>query len=96
MGLVTYATRLSFILLQDKVAMPKLVQQALRYVPPAVLAAIIFPQVLMPGNVLNLSLDNMRIWAALVAAILAWRTRNVMLAIGAGMVTLWVLQALFP
>jgi branched-subunit amino acid transport protein len=41
-GLLTYATRLSFILLFGKVEMPVWLHQALRYVPPAV-PAIVFP-----------------------------------------------------
>lgn len=93
MGLITYAIRLSFILLWERVTMPSWVQRALRFVPPAVLSAIIFPDVLRPTGAWNLSLVNPRLWAALIAALVAWRTRNALLTIAAGMVVLWGMQA---
>jgi branched-subunit amino acid transport protein len=31
-----------------------------------------------------------------LAALIAWRTKNALLAIAAGMMTLWVLQAVLP
>ena len=43
-GLGTYATRLSFILLFGRREIPVGVRRALRFVPPAVLTAIIFPE----------------------------------------------------
>ena len=48
MGLVTYAIRLTPIVLLERLGMPLLLQQALRYVPPAVLSAIIFVEALRP------------------------------------------------
>lgn len=94
MGLITYAIRLSFILLWGRVAVPSWVQRALRFVPPAVLSAIIFPEILRPTGGWNLSLVNPRLWAALVAAFVAWRTRSALLTIVAGMAVLWGVQAI--
>ena len=48
--------------------MPPLVRQALHYVPPAVLSAIIFPELLLPGGQLDLSMGNLRLLAGLLAA----------------------------
>lgn len=84
MGLVTYLTRLSFIALWGRFDVPELLRDALRYVPPAVLAAIIVPDVLMPGGSLDVSLGNERLLAAAVAALVAWRTRNALLTIVVG------------
>ena len=92
MGLITYALRLSFILLLGRIDVPPLVRQALHYVPPAVLSAIIFPELLLPGGQLDLSMGNLRLPAGLLAALVAWRTRNVLLTITAGMVALWLMQ----
>ncbi|HLB50016.1 MAG TPA: AzlD domain-containing protein [Anaerolineales bacterium] len=90
MGLVTYLTRLSFIMAWGRLAMPDLVRRALRYVPTAVLSAIILPELLRPGGgALNVSLSNARLIAGLAAALLAWRTRNVLLTITIGMAVLW-------
>jgi branched-subunit amino acid transport protein len=94
MGLVTYAIRLSFILLLERVEIPWRVRQALRFVPPAVLSAIVFPELLRPRGALDLSLGNARLIAGLLAALVAWRTKNILWAIAAGMGALWILQAL--
>jgi branched-subunit amino acid transport protein len=96
MGIVTYAIRLSLIVLIGRVDVPPLIQKALRFVPPAVLSAIIFPELLRPGGALDLSLGNVRLLAGALAAGVAWRTKNVLLTIGVGMVALWVLQAVIP
>ncbi len=94
MALITYGLRLSVIALLARLRMPRIALRALRFVPPAVLSAIILPEVLRPGGTLNLSLGNARLPAALLAAVVAWRTRNVLLTIGAGMAALWLIQLL--
>lgn len=91
-GLVTYAIRLSFVTFFGKRAIPPFVLRMLRFVPMAVLSAIIWPQLFISHNTLDLSLGNPRWIAGLIAALIAWRTRNVLLTIVAGMVALWVLQ----
>ncbi len=93
-GACTFATRLSFILLLGSRKISPLAERSLRLVPPAVLSAIIFPEVLRPGGVLNLSPGNPRLAAGLLAALVAWRTKNIFLTIGAGMAALLILQAI--
>lgn len=92
-GLGTYGTRLSFILLFGQRGIPAVVRRALRYVPPAVLTAIIFPELLLTDGEFNLSLGNERLLAGLVAALVAWRSKNVLLTIIAGMAALVLLLA---
>jgi len=94
MGAVTYGLRLSLIGLLGRLEVPPLVSRGLRFVPPAVLSAIILPELVQPGGQLNLSLGNVRLLAGLLALLVAWRTRNVLLTVGAGMVGLWLLQSL--
>lgn len=94
MGLITYAIRLSLIALLERVEITPRVRQALRFVPPAVLSAIIFPELLQPGGTLDISAGNVRLLAGLLAVVVAWRTKNVLLTIGVGMVALWILQAI--
>lgn len=91
-GLATYATRLSFFVIFGRRGVPERLARPLRYIPPAVFSAIVFPELLMPGGQLDLSLGNLRLVAGLLAALVAWRTRNIVLTILAGMVALWVLQ----
>jgi branched chain amino acid efflux pump len=92
-GAVTFATRLSFIALLGRVEMPRVVGRALRFVPPAVLSAIIVPELLVRDGVPALSMQNARLLAGVVAATIAWKTRNVLLTIASGMASLWILQA---
>jgi branched-subunit amino acid transport protein len=94
MGVVTYAIRLSLILLLGRLNVPPLVQRALRFVPPAVLSALIVPELLMPGGTLMVSLGNPRLLAGVLAGAVAWKSKNILLAIAVGMVALWTLQAL--
>lgn len=54
-------------------------QRLLAYSSPAVLTAIWGPIVFLPEGELMLSSDNAYLWAALLAAGLAWKTKNVLL-----------------
>ena len=94
MGLITFAIRAALFLLPAGAQLPAWLLRALRYVPAAVLSAIIAPELLLPGGVFDLSLGNERLLAGVVAILVAWRTRNVIWTVGVGLVTLWVLQAL--
>jgi branched-subunit amino acid transport protein len=91
-GLLTYATRLSFILIFGQRDIPARLRQALRFVPPAVLTAIIFPEILIRGGALDLSLSNEWLLAGTAAAIVAWYSKNVVATIVAGMVVLVLLE----
>lgn len=93
-GLLTYGIRLSFIQLFTNMEIPSLVRRGLRLVPPAVMSAIIAPDLLLPDGVLNLSATNPRLLAGLLATLVAWRTKNVVLTILVGMVALLLLQGL--
>ncbi len=93
-GASTFVTRLSFILLLGNRKIPPLAERSLRLVPPAVLSAIIFPEVLRPGGSLDLTPGNPRLIAGLLSALVAWRTKNIFLTIGAGMAALLLLQAI--
>jgi branched-subunit amino acid transport protein len=93
MGVVTYAIRLSLIVLRERVEISAVVRQALDFVPPAVLSAIILPELLRPTGSLDISFGNVRLMAGLLATLVAWRTGNVLLTLGVGMAVLWFLQA---
>ncbi|GAB4493062.1 MAG: hypothetical protein Fur0016_20990 [Anaerolineales bacterium] len=93
-GLGTFSLRFSFIYFFGKISMPAWLQRALQYVPPAVLAALVFPALTHPAGTLDLSLNNLRLLAGLGAAIVAWKTRNVLWTLATGMTLLWILQSL--
>jgi len=92
-GLGTLAFRLSFVMLFGRLeAVPDRLAFLLRFVPAAVLAALVVPAVLAPaGDVFGA--DPPRLVAALVATGVAWRTRDLFATIAVGMVTLWIVEA---
>ena len=94
-GLLTYGMRLSFIYLLGGVELPDTLRRALRFVPPAVLSALVFPDLLMPSGHLDLSLGNHRWIAGLIAGLVAWRTKSAPLTFIAGGAALLVLESLF-
>jgi branched-subunit amino acid transport protein len=93
-GLLTVATRLSFILLIDKMKVPDWFRRGLRFVPVAVLSAIILPGLATRNDVLEISWHNPQLYAGLIAILVAWRTKNVLLTILTGMGALLLLQLL--
>lgn len=91
-GLLTFGMR--FIMFSDIApkALPGWVQDALSFVPIAVLTAIIVPAVIIaPDGDLALS-GNARLPAALIAVTVALITRSVVATIGFGLVALWLLN----
>lgn len=95
MGVITFLLRFSFIALLDKITLPPLVERGLQYVPAAVLAALIVPAMVYDSSgLLNVSPLNPRLLAGLIAAVVAWRSRNILLTIAVGMASLWLLQYL--
>jgi branched-subunit amino acid transport protein len=93
-GAVTFALRLSFIALLGRMGTPHFLGRALRFVPAAVLTAVVVPLLFYENGSLEASLGNERLLAGLVAALIAWRTRSVLFTLGGGMATLWALQAI--
>jgi len=94
-GLLTYMTRISSIVLLGQRQIPGRLSQALRFVPPAVLSALIFPALLLSEGDQTISIMNERLIAGLIAAFIAWRTKNVVLTITVGMVALLLLGKFF-
>lgn len=94
-GLLTFGMRYSFIYLLGRYELPETLRRALRFVPPAVLSAIVFPELFIRAGEFNLSLTNFRLLAGLAAVLVAWRTKNTLLTILAGMIALLVLEFVF-
>lgn len=84
MALVTYATRVGGLWLLGRVTLTPRVEAWLERVPGAVLAAIVAPAALsagVPG-----------VLALLAAVLVMARTRNLLLALIAGVATVWLLR----
>ena len=93
---VTFPVRYLLFALGERFEFPPLVRRALRYVPVAVLTAIIVPMVLLPdGQHWRLDWRNAYLTGALAAGLIAWRWRNLLASIGGGLLTFLVWRALF-
>lgn len=91
-GAGTYLTRLSFIAVLGRTGVPPWLGRALKHVAPAVLAALVAPALLVRDGAIDVA--NPRLYAALVAGVVAWRLRSMAATIVVGMGLLWVFQAL--
>jgi branched-subunit amino acid transport protein len=91
-SLSTFFLRASFMVFIDPHRFPHWFRQALKFVPPSVLAAIVMPGLVMAQGTLDPSPLNPRLLAGLVAIAVTLRVRNPVAAIALGMATLWVLQ----
>jgi branched-subunit amino acid transport protein len=91
-GLITFGMRFSLIYLFGKFQIPETIQRALHYVPPAVLSAIIFPELFHPNDTFDVSWTNTRLLAGLIAIAVAWFSKNTLLTIIVGMIVLLVLN----
>lgn len=91
-GLVTFGMRFSLIYLFGRFEIPETMRRALHYVPPAVLSAIIFPELLLHNGVLSLEITNIRLLAGLIAIATAWISKNTLLTILVGMAAMLILN----
>lgn len=95
MTLVTFLIRYPVLAMSGRITLPPQLLQALNYVPPAVLTAIIVPSVLVENNSLWLGLDNPRLIGALAAlGIGLWR-KNLLITILIGMGVFLLCQSLY-
>ena len=90
--LISFVSRASFILLLPRVTLPRGVQRGLRFVPAAVFTALIAPDVFLSSGALDLGPSNPKAAAAVLAGAVAWRTRNTLATILAGMAALHLLR----
>jgi branched-subunit amino acid transport protein len=89
MTIVTFAVRYPVLALVSKANLPAWLLAALKFIPPAVLTAIIVPTLLAPSGYFNFSFSNDYLIAGLITVIVAWRTKNVLLTLAIGMAVMW-------
>jgi branched-subunit amino acid transport protein len=91
----TWAFRASFVFLFGYLEeVPPWVDRTLRFIPPAIIAAIIAPRLLVADGSLAVDPGNERLLAGAAAFAVAWYTEDIFATIVAGMVVLWVLVLL--
>ncbi len=85
MFVVTFAIRFVMFAFAGKLSFPNWMEKALKFVPPAVLTAIIVPSVTMPQGSLDFSLTNVYLIAALFSLAVALVSKSLLKTIGLGM-----------
>lgn len=94
-GIGTFAMRASFVAAAHRLAtVPPSAERVLRQIPPAALAAIVLPAIIRPEGTLDLL--QPRLVAGVFAALVAWRSRNVLLTLALGMAGLIAIDAVWP
>jgi branched-subunit amino acid transport protein len=86
MALVTYVPRLLPVYFLSSRSRPPLVVDWLRYVPVAVLAAMLFPSLLVEEGQVVLAPSNIFLWAAFPTLLVAWKTRSLFGSVVVGMI----------
>lgn len=91
-GIGTYASRSIFILALANRRIPDPVLVALQFVAPAVLAALIVALLIDPEG--NIAVGIPEAAAFVVGGTVAWRTRNHIYTLFAGMGIFWLVRAI--
>jgi len=91
-GLTGVVTRCSFLVLGERLRLPPLAERALKHAPAAALAAILAPALVLADGHLELVPGNHRLLAALVAAVVMWRSRSMLWTMGAGLAAFTLLR----
>ena len=94
-GLITYLTRMGMIVLIDKDIFNENFRKILNYVPSAVFPSIIFPGVLLDDYGSLITITDPKIYGALIAIIVGYFSRNVILTIISGLASYWFLIFVF-
>lgn len=91
MTAVTYLCRALFTVSVSRVRILPWWEHYLTFIPFAVLTALVTPYLLLPGSAVKLSFINPYSLAGVVTFIVSYRTRNLILSVGIGMVLFLVL-----
>ncbi len=94
--LVTYASRALPLLVLKADSLPEKARTWLSFVPVAVLAALVGPELLLHEGRLALSPDNLYLLAALPTLLVAWKTKHFFITIATGMACVALLRMMEP
>ncbi|PKQ15002.1 MAG: AzlD domain-containing protein [Actinobacteria bacterium HGW-Actinobacteria-7] len=88
----TWSMRSWPIILHGRVPHPPWLERVLRHVPVAALTALVVPGALYLHERSTYSFAPARTIAAVIALVVAWRTKNTLATLAVGMAALWVAQ----
>ena len=90
-GILTYFTRMTMITLVNRDMLGDKIKAVLEYVPSAVFPAIIFPAIFINDYGLFVEINDPKIFAAIVAVIVGYLSKNIIATICSGLVSYWFL-----
>ena len=90
-GILTYFTRMTMVALVGRDMLGDKIKAVLAYVPSAVFPAIIFPGIFINDYGLFIEMDDPKIFAAIVAVIVGYFSRNIIATILSGLISYWFL-----
>ncbi|MBZ4646944.1 MAG: hypothetical protein PWR27_1077 [Petroclostridium sp.] len=92
MSLVTYIPRMLPLVILSKFEMHPLFLKWLKYIPVAVLSALLVPGILLSDKNLAVSLDNKNFLASIPCFLVAAKTKNLFFTVLAGIVSMFLLK----
>lgn len=95
MAVVTYGPRVLPVWILSSRSLPPLVVTWIRFVPVAVLSAMLLPALLVPDGRIDLGWHNYFLWAAIPCLLLVWKTRSYFGGILLGMLLVAAARLLF-
>ena len=90
-GILTYFTRMTMIALVNRDMLGDRIKAVLAYVPSAVFPAIIFPAIFINDYGSFIEMNDPKIFAAIVAIIVGYFSRNVIATILSGLISYWII-----
>ena len=91
-GILTYFTRMTMIALVRRDMLGDRIKAVLAYVPSAVFPAIIFPAIFINDYGSFIEMNDPKIFAAIVAIIVGYLSKNVIATILSGLISYWIIQ----
>jgi branched-subunit amino acid transport protein len=85
MAVVTAGPRILPVWLLAERDLPPLVERWLKYIPVAVLSALLLPSLLLPEGAFDFSSSNLYLWAAIPTLFVALKTRSLFGSVICGM-----------
>ena len=92
MALVTFFPRLLPAWFLRGKELPLFVRSFLSYIPVAILAALLLPSLVIDQGHIHIAVDNLYLWAAIPAGLVAWKKRSMFATVIVGMLIVAVLR----
>ena len=90
-GILTYFTRMTMVALVSRDMLGDRIKAVLAYVPSAVFPAIIFPAIFINDYGNFIEMNDPKIFAAIVAIVVGYFSRNVIATILSGLISYWII-----